>query len=73
MRMFLFLSYPFGTYMTNTFIHSPIVPSKTMPYSRSDQLVYTRFQPEKAHIPFGAAQTYLTCIREITNLQITGL
>lgn len=44
-----------------------------MPYSRSDQLVYTRFQAEKAHIPFGAAQTYLTCIREITNLQITGL
>ena len=65
MRMFLFLSYPFGT--------SPIVPSKTMPYSRSDQLVYTRFRAEKAHIPFGAAQTYVACKTEITNLQITGL
>ena len=42
-----------------------------MPYSRSDQLVYTRFRAEKAHIPFGAAQTYVTW--EITNLQITGL
>ena len=73
MRMFLFLSYPFGTYTTNTFIHSPIVPSKTMPYSRSDQLVSTRFRAEKAHIPFGAAHTYVTCITEITNLQITGL
>ena len=38
-----------------------------------EKLVYTRFQAEKAHIPFGAAQTYLTCIREITNLQGIGL
>ena len=42
-----------------------------MHYSRPR--VYTRFEAEKAHIIFGAAQTYLTCIREITNLQSTGL
>ena len=59
--MLLFLSYSFGTETTNTFIHRPVVPLKTTPYSRSNgqsgHPLSDRYGAKT--IPFGAAHTYM--------------
>ena len=67
--IFLFLSYSFGIETINTFIHSRVVLSKTMPDSKPRWVKYIPvFRKKKKNgakpLPGGAAHTYKAYIRE---------
>ena len=58
-RILLFLSYPSGIETTNTFIHS-----RREPYPNSEVYTPVLDQNGAKTIPFKAAYTYMTNVRE---------
>ena len=58
-RIFLFLSYSFGTETINTFVHSrSALENHTRSQTKMSKL-YTRFQTKRAQRSFGAAHKYI--------------